>query len=514
MPSCNRPVPGQLEQRDRPTAGDLEQRNAPAAAPTVDGRRLRGLVPYSVESRDLGGWREVIEPGALRNARLEDLVATVDHGGVPIARYPGTLTIEDRSDGLHWSLDLPESRSDVREAVERGDLCAGSWRMVVGREEWRGDVRHIREIAELRDVSVVSAPSYAAAVVEHRSRPEPQRPSVPPAGPTPGAEPHRGGLRVEDRASEGPDLESRVLDAIRSVRKGESRSLTTSNAEPISPPELSTFIWDRLRPLSIALASGLRVITTDRKSITYPRLISDVDPTWTAETEQIAAGDPGFGTLEAEPKKLAHRVELSNEVIDDSEPSIVDVLNNHLATMLALKLDGGIFEGNPAADAESIRGLKFTTGIQEISMGANGATPSNYNVVITALGMLRAANVPGPYAIAVHPRTLTDLELLRRDTTDSNEQLGMPASMQAGMWFTSSQLSVAETKGTNTDTSSMYVYAPAEIVLVQRTDAEIELDRSRLFDRDMSEMRAKLRADLVCPNPQAIVRITGIRPGA
>ena len=35
-------------------------------------------------------------------------------------------------------------------------------------------------------------------------------------------------------------------------------------------------------------------------------------------------------------------------MIDDSEPAIVDVLNDHLAAVLGLKLDRAIFEGNPA----------------------------------------------------------------------------------------------------------------------------------------------------------------------
>jgi HK97 family phage prohead protease len=121
----------------------------------------------------MGGWREIIEPGALDAARLDDLVATVDHVGVPIGSYPGTLEIEDRSDGLHWAVDPPQSRADVREAVERGDLRAGSWRMVVGRDEWRGDVRHVHEIAELRDVAVVTTPAYESAAVELRSNTDP-----------------------------------------------------------------------------------------------------------------------------------------------------------------------------------------------------------------------------------------------------------------------------------------------------------------------------------------------------
>ncbi len=154
---------------ERPKAGEVEKRQAPELS--LDGRRIRGLIPYGVESRDLGGWREVIEPTALRGANIDDLVATVDHVGVPIGRFPTTLEVEDRADGLHWSVVPPESRADVREAIERGDLRAGSWRMVVGRDEWRGQVRHVHEIAELRDVSVVSHPAYESSTVELRSAP-------------------------------------------------------------------------------------------------------------------------------------------------------------------------------------------------------------------------------------------------------------------------------------------------------------------------------------------------------
>ena len=156
---------------ERPKAGQTEERTFDVSA---EGKRIRGKIPYGVESRDLGGFTEVIEPTALRNAKLDDLVATVDHAGVPLARYPSTLELEDRSDGLHWSLRPPESRSDVREAIERGDLRGGSWRMVVGKDRWDGDVRHVEAIDELRDVSVVTTGAYPAeaAPVELRSRPE------------------------------------------------------------------------------------------------------------------------------------------------------------------------------------------------------------------------------------------------------------------------------------------------------------------------------------------------------
>lgn len=495
---------------DRPVPGSLEQRSAPVegTAPTIEGNRLCGLVPIGLESRDLGGWSEILAPGCLANADRSRLVVNVDHGGLPLGRFPSTLTLEDRADGLAWSVDLPESRADVREAVQRGDLDATSWRMVVGRDRWEGSRRIVEEVRSLHDVAVVVDAAYPTHV-ELRSAPEPT--PEPEAAPMPETIP-TGGLRVESRTAsepEQPTVEARVLSAIRSVRQGESRDLTNALAEPISPTEMSTFLWDRLRPASVLLSAGATVISTTHQKIVWPRLLTDVanGPTWVAELEQIPEGDPTFGQLEAVPKKLAHRVVLSNEVVDDSEPSIVQVLNTHLATVLALKFDLSALEGNPATESDSVRGLKYTAGTQTLSMGTNGGAITNYDPFLAAIGMLRAANVQPPYAIIANPRTLLALELLKQET-GSNMQLGAPGGLPP--FFTTPQLSTTETKGTSSTASSAYIVAPREIVVVRRLDSTLELDRSRLFDRDASEIRAKLRADVIVPNPTAVVRLDGI----
>ena len=44
---------------ERPTPGALEERTQPLE---LDGRKIRGLIPYGIKSRDMGGWRELIEP--------------------------------------------------------------------------------------------------------------------------------------------------------------------------------------------------------------------------------------------------------------------------------------------------------------------------------------------------------------------------------------------------------------------------------------------------------------------
>jgi hypothetical protein len=76
--------------------------------------------------------------------------------------------------------------------------------------------------------------------------------------------------------------------------------------------------------------------------------------------------------------------------------------------------------------------------------------------------------------------------------------------------FLSSQLSITETQGSSSLASSAYVYDVSEVYAVLRQDVRVELDRSRLFNADQSEVRAIMRGDIVVPNPKAVCRITGI----
>lgn len=482
---------------ERPKTGEVEERQSPSAI-SVEGKRLRGVIPYGVESRDMGGWTEVIEPGALRGAKLDDLVATVDHAGVPVGRYPTTLDLEDRSEALHWSVALPESRSDVREAVERGDLRAGSWRMVVAKDRWEDDVRHVEEIAELRDVSVVTSPAYPSAAVELRSTEptiaadEPQENEMETETPIDAEERSSAGLEVEtiDRVSDRP-VEDRFYEEFKTVSIGEVRALSTTSASAIAPAEMSTMLFDKLRPSSIALQSGIRVISTDRESITWPQLTVDPTPAFYSEGGTITPGDPTFTTLTAEPAKIAHIVQCSNEVIDDSDPSIVEVITDNLTKVLGLKLDAAIFSGGTAVPG--ITGLENTASIQTGGTITSGGE-ALWDPIISAVGLLQAANVPEPYAIAAPPTVMTALALAKT-TGESYEQLAAPRDLPPV--YTSTQLS-----------TYTYVYAPAELVLVRRQDATVEVDRSRLFNSDSSEIRGKLRADLLVPNPSAVVRLT------
>lgn len=134
-------------------------------------------------SEDLGGFREVIRPGAfdvaLERADL-DVMARLEHkGGLDILgrTSAGTLEVGVDERGLWYSVDLPDTNTgrDVRELIRRGDIAHSSFafHLAAGGDEMRtedgGIVRYVHEIEQLVDVAPVSQPAYARTVVEARS---------------------------------------------------------------------------------------------------------------------------------------------------------------------------------------------------------------------------------------------------------------------------------------------------------------------------------------------------------
>jgi HK97 family phage major capsid protein len=279
----------------------------------------------------------------------------------------------------------------------------------------------------------------------------------------------------------------------------------------IAPDEWSTTFIDRLAAESVMLRTGVRRMTTLRDVLHMPRIDSDPSAAWTNEGGTIAPSDPGLTDITATPRKLASLQVISNELISDSNPDVVALLEMQVARSLALKFDLGCFEGT--GTAPEIRGLKNVVGI---TLDASlAAAPANLDVIATAITTL-ATNNAVANAIVMHPRSWGTLSKLKEGTANNNKPLLMQSAGSAGQAvvrtiygvpvYLSSQLATNE----GTAESSIYVFDSSQVIAVFRQDTRIVLDSSRLFNSDQSELRAILRADLIVPNPLAVVRISKV----
>ena len=76
---------------------------------------------------------------------------------------------------LRWDFgDLSLHSISAYETVHtfsRGDIDGASFRFDVGQEAWEGDVRTVKTVKALHDVTVATFPAYPAASVELRTKP-------------------------------------------------------------------------------------------------------------------------------------------------------------------------------------------------------------------------------------------------------------------------------------------------------------------------------------------------------
>jgi uncharacterized protein len=155
-----------------------EQRTIDVDVGSLDtrGRTVHGYASvYNVLSEDLGGYREKIAPGAFAGVLDNDVRALLNHDPNEVLgrTKSGTLRLFDEQRGLRFELDLPDSPlgENMRSAIRRGDLDGASFRFEVGDEAWDGDVRTVKAVKSLHDVTLATYPSYPAASVELRTKP-------------------------------------------------------------------------------------------------------------------------------------------------------------------------------------------------------------------------------------------------------------------------------------------------------------------------------------------------------
>ena len=142
-------------------------------------RLVEGVaIVFNSESQDMG-FIETIDRNAISEETIKnsDIFATLDHqkerGILARSRYgEGTLKLDLREDGLHYSFEAPNSPlgDELLEYLSRGEITTSSFAFVVdqnGGDEWFRDEnnqlrRNIKKIYRLYDVSPVFEPAYLA----------------------------------------------------------------------------------------------------------------------------------------------------------------------------------------------------------------------------------------------------------------------------------------------------------------------------------------------------------------
>jgi HK97 family phage prohead protease len=133
-------------------------------------------------SEDLGGFRERIVPGAftktLKDGSVKKSYWNHNYDEVLGSTKAGTLTLEEKDDGLYFEITPPSWADRHLETIKRGDVDQMSFGFYTVKDRWAKDEggKITRDLLEVRliEVSPVSMPAYPQTDAKVRSI-EPRR---------------------------------------------------------------------------------------------------------------------------------------------------------------------------------------------------------------------------------------------------------------------------------------------------------------------------------------------------
>lgn len=145
------------------------------------GRTLYGYAACFNQPTDLGGFSEVIAPGAFARTLASDdagkIRAIYEHDARSLLGRAGSgsLRLSEDEVGLAFELDLPDTQlgRDVETLVKRGDLAGCSFGFIATADTWEGETRTVTDV-DLFEVTITATPAYDATSVQVR-RHEPLR---------------------------------------------------------------------------------------------------------------------------------------------------------------------------------------------------------------------------------------------------------------------------------------------------------------------------------------------------
>jgi uncharacterized protein len=164
-----------------------EIRSIPAAEFRVstnsDGSKTVGgfAILYNSQSVDLGGFKEIVAPGAVTRTLQENpsILCLRDHRTELLLgrTSAGTLTLDDQPTGLNFTVKLPATSAgnDLAESLARGDIDGCSFGFTVRNDVWNdtadGTILRTLLDLDLYEISITSFPAYTSTTAALRSAP-------------------------------------------------------------------------------------------------------------------------------------------------------------------------------------------------------------------------------------------------------------------------------------------------------------------------------------------------------
>lgn len=269
------------------------------------------------------------------------------------------------------------------------------------------------------------------------------------------------------------------------------------------PTILSASIIDKARNRTQVMRAGARLIPMPNRTLDVAKWVGDPSPVWHSEAAAITASDGTIGKVTLDAKALAGLTVVSRELLEDAA-GVDDQLRAAFAAQFALTVDKAALYGSGTAPEP--RGVKLTSGITTLSLGANGSALQNYDWLVDAVGTLADLNEQATGVIYA-PRTSRVLGKLK-DTT--NQPLTPPTYIGGLARYDSNQVPTTLSQGTATTASDAFTGDWSQLLIGVRTGLQIQVLNERYADTGQIGLLCWWRGDVAVARPAAFVVTTGI----
>ena len=247
--------------------------------------------------------------------------------------------------------------------------------------------------------------------------------------------------------------------------------------------------------LAAAVATRVSTITrTTSHNTRYPVVVSDPVTNWTAEGAEITISEPDLTEVVVTPSKLAGLTVVSNELVNDSDPSALDVVGDGLVRDLQVRLDAAYF-GDTANGPD---GLLSLTNVQVITWGSI----TDLDAFAEAMSLAETVGATTTSFVG-NPLDVLALAQLKSAVDSRQPLLGMdPTQPTQRLVF-----GVPLISSPAVQPGQLWALPQSRVFVVVREPSEVVTDTSPFFSSDRTAVRAKLRVGFAFPHEQAIVRI-------
>lgn len=311
---------------------------------------------------------------------------------------------------------------------------------------------------------------------------------------------------------EGAELEQKALSAG-----------TDSEGGFLIEPRYAQGVLDMIRAKTVFNRLGVTRIT-GLKGAPYRinKLVGGAMGYMIGEDEDITASQQSFDQMELTPKKAAALVPISNDLIRRADAAVEQIVRNDISQTLALLLDKQMLQGD--GSSKNLLGVLNTPGINEVSLGDNGGTPT-IDTLYDAMYEVEKNNGQVT-AWVMHPRTKHTLRKIK----DSNGQYILqppvsasePPTLLGLPYYETTQIPINLTVGSSNDCSYILAGQWSEAVIAEWLGLQMDASREATyfngtqlvsaFSRDQSVIRAIVEVDFALRRPELFVKVTGVRP--